>query len=64
MIQEKINELRIELFASEPISSVDKSFVVSSLVKEMGVDCRVVVQQVDDMPLSHSGKFQWIVSKL
>ncbi len=64
VIQEKINELRIELFASEPISSVDKSFVVSSLVKEMGVDCRVVVQQVDDMPLSHSGKFQWIVSKL
>ena len=64
VIQEQLNKLRIELYSSEPIPSVDKSFIVDSLAKEMGTDCQVVVQQVDDMPLSESGKIQWISSQL
>jgi phenylacetate-CoA ligase len=64
VIQERIDMLRIELYSAEAIPESTRSTIQSTVTKAMGDGVTIQISQVAELPLSHNGKFQWIVSHL
>jgi phenylacetate-CoA ligase len=64
VVQRSLENLRLELTSTEQIGDDTRMSIRNAVSKVMGDNVEVEVVQVDDLPLTASGKFQWIVSEL
>ena len=66
IVQERLDRLRVDLVAAQPIDAAALAFIRKSIRDELGGADRVEVEvtQVADLPLNRGGKTDWIVSEL
>lgn len=62
VVQDSLNDLRIDLTSTETIPNEVRSSIRAAVERVMGPEVSVRIEQVADLPLSRSGKFRWIVS--
>jgi phenylacetate-CoA ligase len=64
VVQEEVNALRIELRSNRTIAARDIEFIRFTGEQAMGPGVNVEVVEVQEMPVTSSGKQPWIVSKV
>jgi len=64
VVQEKKGELKVLLVADEGYSDKDSELIFGALQEHMGNKMSIEIKEVDDIPLTESGKRRSVVSKL
>jgi phenylacetate-CoA ligase len=64
VIQERLDLLRILVVPKPGYSQTDERAIVSRVQERLGMDMRVIVEPVDSIPRTPSGKFKAVISKL
>lgn len=62
VVQERIDQLRIELRSDRQVSARDREFIRAAGERAMGPGVKVEVVEVRELPVSSGGKQPWIVS--
>lgn len=63
-IQEKVNELTINVTTNADFSDRDKNRLIENAYKLISPDIKVTVNQVDNIPRGPNGKFQSVINKV
>ncbi len=64
VVQEKRNELMVFVVEDKGFSSTDSEIISNSLKEHIVGEMEITVAQVDDIPLTESGKRRSVISKL
>ncbi len=64
VIQEKKNEIQINLQVGELFNDHEYNNIIKNVKNQLGNDLAINIDIVDDIPLTESGKFRWVISKV
>ncbi|MGB9614358.1 MAG: phenylacetate--CoA ligase family protein [Fervidobacterium sp.] len=64
IVQEEIDHLLIKIVPREYFSDEDRDQLVSALRERVGSDINIEIQLVQEIPLTESGKFRWVISNV
>lgn len=64
IIQETINLLRVKIVKNQKYSIKDEKALLAGFSERLGSDIAIVVEYVDEIPRTKSGKFKWVISKI
>ncbi|MCK4950430.1 MAG: phenylacetate--CoA ligase family protein [Gammaproteobacteria bacterium] len=64
VIQESLDIVRIKVVPGPEYSQKDEQTLVDGLQERLGTGIKVLVDQVDQLERSKSGKFRWVISKV
>ena len=62
LVQERRDELLARFVVDRPLSETDCEWLATYFKGRLGQDVRVVIEQVDEIPLSSRGKHRRVVS--
>jgi phenylacetate-CoA ligase len=62
LVQERRDELTARFVVDRPLSETDREWLLTYFAGRLGPDMRVVIEQVDEIPLSSRGKHRRVVS--
>lgn len=62
LVQERRDELTARFVVDRPLSETDREWLKTYFAGRLGPDMRVVIEQVDEIPLSSRGKHRRVVS--
>lgn len=62
VIQERPDQLRIRLVASDRFDRADEKRLTSGLRERLGEEIEIEVEYQDEIPPDSSGKFRWVIS--
>lgn len=64
LVQEDINHLVLRIVKSSDFRKVDKKILSSNIKEYLGDSINVEIKEVEKIPLSSSGKFKYVISKV
>jgi phenylacetate-coenzyme A ligase PaaK-like adenylate-forming protein len=64
IIQEKIDLLRVKIVKNEKYGMKDEEALIAGFSERLGNDIQIMVEYVEEIPRTKSGKFKWVVSRI
>jgi phenylacetate-CoA ligase len=64
IIQEEMNHIIIKIVKRPGYSENDTQTLLASFKERVGNDMDIMIEFVDDIPTTKSGKFRWVISKV
>jgi len=64
IIQKKLDELNIKIVRRDTYSKKDETKLLSAFHKRLGNQINIIIDYVDSIPRTKTGKFKWVVSHI
>ena len=63
-IQDKIGSLELRLKTTNDYSPLNDKLIVQLIKEKLGEDMNIIIKHVDDIEVSISGKYRWVISNV
>jgi phenylacetate-coenzyme A ligase PaaK-like adenylate-forming protein len=64
IIQERVDELLVNIVKRESYSSKDEAMLISGFHERLGRDVKIKIRYVDEIPRTANAKFKWVISRI